>query len=178
MPRHLILVGNVPDKEIVNGLNAATKHAHECFAQKLGASFEIRSIQISTHHQVGADNKTINLKHAERRVVIRRGLMEGADVRITWNANRKNVAHVNVVAGVRIQNQILYALLGLGLLISGYLVFVTGTIRGGRIAWFLAFGLVMIPLMIPYFIFHLFARLKNRHLLDELSALLSQEFRT
>jgi hypothetical protein len=177
MPQHFIPLGNVPDSEIAQGLNEATKHACTCLAQKLGNDFQINFLEVATQHQVAGDNKRIKLKYAEREVCIRRGLFEGATVRIVWSDARKDAARLSVSSGVRFQGWLIFALIVAALITSGYVVFNTNLIALGRFGWFFLFGLVMIPLLLPYLGFCIFSRLKNGHLVEEVSALISQEFK-
>ena len=52
MPTHYIPLGNLPDKEIINGLDATLALATQRLSVRYGSHFQVTSAFITTQHEV------------------------------------------------------------------------------------------------------------------------------
>ena len=111
----------------------------------------------------------MHLKYAEREIRIRRGLVEGARIRLIWRRNRKDAAQVTVGAGANLQSWLIRAGLFAAFFISGVIVLGSPLRAGARVTWFIVFGLVLIPLAILYQLIMVILRIKNNSFVNDVS---------
>jgi hypothetical protein len=168
---HVILMGKLSDSEIKAGVEAAAQRTQAVLSSSLGKDFRITTIAIATQHEVAANNKTVKLKHIAKEIRLRRGLFEGATVRVVWNRRRNIEARMVFDSGVEFEKWMLYGALGAALLLAVILVFFTNAINCGRIAFFFVFMILLIPMLIPYIIFRIISKINNRRLVDKVASI-------
>jgi hypothetical protein len=168
-------MGSLSDSEIKSGLDAAMQRTHATLKSKLGTEFQVTAFNVAMQHEVAANNKTVELKHLAKEVRLRRGLFHGATVRFIWN--RRNKAETRIVfdSGADFEKHMLYAAFVGALLMAGILVFGTHAISGGRIVFFFVFVIFLIPSLIPYAIFRIVSRIKNRILVEEVASIVKAD---
>lgn len=169
MPTHYIPLGNLPDKEIISGLDATLALATQRLSVRYGSQFQVTSAFVATQHEVSKNNKSVHLKYAEREIHIRRGLLEGARIRLIWRRSRSDAAQVSIGAGANVQKWLIRFGMLAALSISGIIVFGSPMRAGARVTWFIVFGIVLIPLTILYQVLMVLLRIKNNSFVNEVS---------
>jgi hypothetical protein len=172
-----IPLGLLPDAQIKEGLLALTERLQLGLKKELGSAFQITATHVHTQHEVLRDNVTVGLKYIEYNIDLRRELVSGARIRVSWSWSHKEEVRISVSSAALVESRYLkgamIAALGVSAIAMLSFSFATYGTRMGGIAFFVLFVIFFLLFLIPYPFLKIYCAVRNNDFVAEVSTLSS-----